>query len=349
MNNIIGFLGVDLCGPKNEMLANLVDDVIAHLPNDYHSVKISIQKKKHFRFSSEIWTIPKVPLITVPFQAFCIFISLLLFYLKGGRRLNIVWSGFGVFDDLVVRFCKVLGIKSIYTITSNKQLEYWSASSADSIVFFDPDLEARIENKNKYNVLPVPDIFIENSENSRDIDILFVTVPFAVKDVYKRGINLLIEIIENLNNQRIPLIVTILSRSPILSSYIQKECSNRNLENYRLIDESVDDMVSYYKSSKCLLNLDRGSGSPSFPISIVESLMSGCPVILTKDSWLGKKISNSKSGRIVKFHSQEVIENIQHIISNNIYYSRQSLKLAKEVFIRTLFVKGYINSILNCK
>ncbi len=119
-----------------------------------------------------------------------------------------------------------------------------------------------------------------------------------------------------------------------LESVLEYE-KRTSLTNFKYLGQLTRNQVIENLAAAHILVLP--SENEPYPVSVLESISVGTPVVVTKSCGLAREIQMSGSGMVVDVGQIEQFENAINAISENwIYYSENSLR-ASELFSRDLF------------
>lgn len=158
-----------------------------------------------------------------------------------------------------------------------------------------------------------------------DFKILFASAPMKPNlypEIFKwKGIDILLDSIKKLTDEGFVIKLYLLWRDVYIQE-IKNMIKERDLENVLLINKTVD-MLEYYE--KCHITIFPGTNmmySPCFPSTIMESVSSGRPVIITDVIHISDIIEKSKSGIVCKPTSGNISRSIMYLMKN--YHEFQS-------------------------
>lgn len=345
-NNYFICLGIDLIPPLNEKNVKIVESVRKMMPtNDY--LIISIEKIKNIQ-NKNVCIIKKNKLGRIG-QFFLLIANLFFIRISKINKkicLNVIWSGFGVADFLVLLISRVLLINTTYTIINKKQTEYSFLKLAKKIVVFSPDLLDLIKYKNKQTFFLVPNLFVKKyKRNCTHKLFLFTTIPIYEKNFKKRGVYKLFKLAKYIEKKDKTIKFLILNRWSNGSKVLEKLKISHKVNNIDFVHGSVKNIEKYYASSEALINLDFGSEIPHFSLSIAEAIMCSCPTISISNTWLTKKINNYEAGIISQPSYSDLYNSILKVHHNLKSFEDNCVVLSKELFLNN-FAKKYLEILL---
>jgi glycosyltransferase involved in cell wall biosynthesis len=187
----------------------------------------------------------------------------------------------------------------------------------------------------------VPTFNIKPPALSFPFNILFASAPIAVDpdSLRKRGIPLLIETAKRLPDCHF----TFLWRGKHKSA-LKILLSDTNATNITVIDEIVPDIATILSNAHCtILSPISFDECKPCPISLVESLACGRPVLTSDRVGISALLYREKCSVIFKPELTEVVNAIRKLQNNYDTYVKHSLTTATKHFSIEAFLKSYEN------
>ncbi len=177
---------------------------------------------------------------------------------------------------------------------------------------------------------------IPPKEKSKEFTILFSSMPIEKSYIKARGVNLLISAAANLGEE---FKFVLLNRMP--NKHIYDELGTIP-SNVSILSDDIGDIKDYYKNADAIiLPFTQTSLNKSCPLSMIESLASGRPVILTEHVGAASVIKKYKTGIISKAESDDLCKNIKLLKENYDTYKSNTKKCAEENFSLDTFLRSY--------
>ncbi|HDZ62040.1 MAG TPA: glycosyltransferase, partial [Nitrospirae bacterium] len=325
------YVGTDLFPPYNEMCAKLVYTLIKNLPMERPYKVLSLPKPKIKMAPS-----PNNNYIRFPYKGTLMSaLSLPLYVLKYSKRgksivhFMILAARHPQYMSLLLSFCKLLGVPTVFTLLKKNREVILCARNASVIVAqTEPVMEtARMLLPGHRNIHLIYGGTLETHHPTvarAKKEILFVGVPLLWRreDLKRRGVNLLFETIRHIQGMNEGVHFTILNRALPNVPFINEMARGIPDEIMEVKHKSVSDIANYYSSSSMLLCLHFDDHCPDPPLSVIEALACGCPIVTTKFNSLSRIIQDEGAGVIVEPHPHSVAEGIKKVLSDVESYSR---------------------------
>lgn len=174
---------------------------------------------------------------------------------------------------------------------------------------------------------------------SSPFTVLFASSPEEPDWLDARGVPLILEAASSRPGMQFRLLWRPWGTSePIVRQWIQE----RNLRNVELRVGCSDDMAAEYRSSHATIApfTDSTRAKPA-PNSIVESLASGRPVVVTEQVGLAEMIREGHAGRICRNSGESLAEQLDRIQSDWMAQSTAARHLAEQWFGVESFLEEY--------
>jgi glycosyltransferase involved in cell wall biosynthesis len=200
--------------------------------------------------------------------------------------------------------------KKVHRIIIRKKISMFIAPSSYCLNEFKKDLVIN-------NIRMIENPVFWNIEN-KTIHIEKIHLLFVGSLEYGKGIADLLSILNLLNKQKINFICTIIGKGT-LYSHIQKNLNSNNVELIGYVPNEI--IIKYYRDADILLL--PSTIEENCPLSIIEALSQGTPVITTNIGGQAELIKNGYNGYL--YTSGNYLEAVEHIKS--LYYDRLKLQL----------------------
>ncbi|GBD97975.1 MAG TPA: glycosyltransferase [Nitrospirae bacterium] len=344
------YIGTELLPPYNEMCAKLVYTLIKNLLPERQYKVLSLPKpgvKVASPANHNYISLPdRGPLATA--------LSLPLYLMKhSGRGKSIIHfmvlaARHTRYVSSLLSFCKLLGVPTVFTLLKKNSEVILCARNASVIVAqTEPVMETTRmllpEHGNIHQIyggtLETHHAAVERAKK----EVLFVGVPllWERRDLKQRGVNLLFETIRHFQGMNEGVHFTVLNRALPNVPFINEMARGIPDEIMEIRHESVSDIANYYSSSSMLLCLHFDDHCPDPPLSVIEALACGCPIVTTKFNSLYRLIRDKGAGVTVEPDPSSVAEGIKKVLSDVESYSRNAHRLARENFAENVFSASY--------
>jgi glycosyltransferase involved in cell wall biosynthesis len=341
------YVGMDLFPPYNEICSKIVHSLTKNLHNSRRYIILSIPNPV-VKMASP----PDNNYISLPSGGSVISALLLPLYLQRYSRSGktiihfIMPAKHNRYMSLLLIFCKMRRIPTIFTLLKSNEDQISCARHADIIV-----AQTKYAMEKAKKLLPMHrNIYLIScgtpevrkfQVDKREKDVLFVGIPWKRNDLERRGVQLLFNTIEYIQEIDDDVHFTILNRALNNSSIIDNMASSISSERVDIIHGSVPDISTYYSKSSVFLCLHLDFLCPDPPLSVIEACACGCPIITTRFNSLSEDIQKAGAGVIVETNPQSVAKAINEVFSKEDLYSQNALLLAKEHFDEKVFFDSY--------
>lgn len=158
--------------------------------------------------------------------------------------------------------------------------------------------------------------------------ILFASMPFTPDSLKSRGFDLLINAAKALGNK---YEFVVLNRMP--PEVLRANFSGDIPENVILIEKPITDIREVYKTCGAVVLPFRGPAlNKSCPLSLVEGLAAGKPVIVTKDVGVSNIIAENSAGAVCDVNYKNLAGAIEEVKSKIGTYRENAVKCAEKYF-----------------
>lgn len=279
------FVGSDLSPPYTTMEAKMVGALTSQLNDKYDFNLISINisaDKKDLQNMIPVKGTQKGP---VAFRKLVYGVELFLVYLNALSKMKIdamhfIWVGFDPLTQIMIRLAKRKGIKVIVTVL-NRHAPMSRYSSADLLVFHSihsknsliahPGVEQAI-------VIPPP---VKNKSFNKNVMpyFVFASGPRTKDQIKGRGVYLLMDAMRILEDAGEKIRLRFVGRWREGAHHLEKIIEQRGLKNVDITHHHVDDMDKVIGEASGLIIPYTGESIGDVPLSALESLAFGTPVI----------------------------------------------------------------------
>lgn len=183
-----------------------------------------------------------------------------------------------------------------------------------------------------WNATPPP-------ECERKFNVLFASMPFSNSYLEARGVGVIIEIAKKLG-KGFDFILP--SRMPV--SQLKKGITQSVPDNVIIVSEEINDMREYYAKAHCVI-LPFGDKrlNKSCPLSMLESLASGRPALVSENVGAGDIIPKTGAGLRVHLSATDFCNALVEMKSNYGRYQTNARAAAEKYFSMELFLARYKN------
>lgn len=165
--------------------------------------------------------------------------------------------------------------------------------------------------------------------------LLFASSPFEKKHFQSRGIRLLLEAAKRLSN--IEFLILWRGR-------YRREISNlvRGLKNVKVVNQRIEDAnLLYSKVYATVLPFTTVEDNKSCPHSVIESLSSGRPVLVSERVGVASLVEEKGCGVVFPPQVDSLVASIRKLERNYDKYQKVSRSCAEEYFSHEKFIEGY--------
>jgi glycosyltransferase involved in cell wall biosynthesis len=346
MGQSVVYVGMDLHPPYNEICAKIVKSLVSNLPEDWNYTVLSIPNpgcKMSPSPNNHYVSLPRVgvwisaillPLYIIRYAR----LGNLVHFLMPARHYNYI--------ALIFRLCKFFNIPTIYTLLKNNDEQIFCGRMADVVVAQTRAAYERctilLEGYSQSDLIYAGSAeSIDSSVTRKKKEILFVGVPWKKSDLKRRGVLLFFEVIKQVLLKDTEVHFTLLNRALTNAPLLDDLAQDIPKENLSIIHETVFSINRYFSLSSVFLILHLDELCPDPPLSAIEAIACGCPVITTKYNSLAEEIASSMAGIRVESDSDSIAQGILQVLAKVETYSKNALKLGSEYFDEMQFCKSY--------
>ncbi len=167
---------------------------------------------------------------------------------------------------------------------------------------------------------------IETYTNTQEINLLFIS-----RVDKKKGIEILLKAVYELNQLSIPIRLTIIgSGNEEYQNELKEMCNTYNIANMISWKGSVE----WNEKFKDILNanlLILPSYNENFANIILESLYAGRPVVVTKYVGLSDYVFNHKMGWVIDTNPDHIVSSVKEYINNKRFWQSKSLAMHHQI------------------
>jgi glycosyltransferase involved in cell wall biosynthesis len=285
----IVFVGSDLSPPYTTMEAKMVDTLISQLHDKYDFKLISINisaDKKNLQHTIPVRGTQKGP---VAFRKLVYGIELFLVYLSTLSKAKIdamhfIWVGFDPLTQIMIKLAKRKGIKVIVTVL-NRHAPMSRYGSADLLVFHSTHSKNSLIAHPKVEqakVIPPP---VKNKSFAKKAVpyFVFASGPRTRDQIKERGVYLLMDAMRMLQDTGSNIRLRFVGRWREGAHYLEEIIEHRGLNNVDITHHHVNDMDNVIGEACGLIIPYTGESIGDVPLSALESLAFGTPVITTHE------------------------------------------------------------------
>lgn len=269
--------------------------------------------------------------IRKPFYAF----ELICRFEKEIRRgidiAHFIWVGFPYLTQWMIRRLRQKQIKIIYTVLSIANPPHRYRGVTKLVV---QTIESYIRYKkagfykDKLHLIRPPVDRTRFRPSNRRPNAYFVCAsgPFTEAQLEQRGVRMLFDVFAKLQSENISVKLRYFGRWEKGHHLIERIARERNAGN-------VDVKTGYFSELPSIINGSCGViipyvGTGDAPLSAIEALCCGRPVIITRGPGLSAEIEKNGAGIVVNLSVNELFKAITDILSNPKGYSRNALSMS---------------------
>ena len=342
------YVGMDLHPPYNEICAKIVKSLVSHLPDAWDYTVLSIPNP-----DCKINPPPNRHYVSLPqYGSWASAILLPIYIVKYARSRGLIHFLMPArhyhYLTFLFRVCRLFNIQTIYTLLKNNDEQIYCGRLADAVIAQTrTTLERCMELLKGYTQSHL--IYTGSSETHdssvtrKKKEVLFIGVPWKSDDLKRRGVLLFFEVIKKVLSKDKEVHFTLLNRALPNAPLLDLLSQDVPGENLTIMHESVSNINRYYSVSSAFLILHLDELCPDPPLSAIEAIACGCPVITTQYNSLAADIDSSLAGKLVDSDSDSIAEGIIEVLKKGKIYRRNALKLGSEYFDEKKFCKSYYN------
>ncbi|MCX5679743.1 MAG: glycosyltransferase [Candidatus Omnitrophica bacterium] len=178
--------------------------------------------------------------------------------------------------------------------------------------------------------------FYKNAPISGKFRILFASTPPEPKDIEVKGIKVLLTLAKSMPSVEIVIAVRPWASAPFIKKMVQAS----GLSNV-LLQTNIQDMNELYGSIHATIAPFLMS-TKSAPLSILESLMAGKPVILSNHIEVMNELSSEHCAVVFDPLAEgSVLRAVKELIDNYVYFQQRSRPCADKYYSLDRFFKQY--------
>lgn len=339
----IGGIGARIAPPFNEANANqmyiLSKELNASIITFDDIGYIPFKKTEQYCIINMKYFIKKIPILS--------FINCVFFYIimkLYERKFDLLYLP-STTDDMFLKYLnlkKCIPIMTTISFTEDKSVETFvkkvapklPAIIAQSNKVKDQLIDLGIDSNKIYVVFPFIDLNkFKNTEpqNLNKFKILFASAPQIEDNFEGKGVSLLLESFKEFVEYNDTMLYIVWRKVCIDKLY--DKISELKLEAYV---EVIDDIVSmpemYAKSHITVIPYLNLKWSPEIPLSAVESLACGRPVVTTDIAEIAEIVKKYKCGCVSKPLKSDFLEALEECKRNYPVYQKNCRKTAEELF-----------------
>lgn len=284
------YIGSDLAPPYTTMEAKMVDTLINQLSENYSCKRISINVSKGKEELSNTISVNGMQKGPVAFRKLVYGIELFLVYLSVLVKskvdvIHMIWVGFDPLTQIMIKLAKFKGVKVFVTVlnTHSPMARY---KSADRLVFHSIYSKNRLiashPKVEQACVIPPPVKEMSFSKKQQPY-FVFASGPRTKQQLQERGVYLLMDAMKVLQDSGSNISLRFIGRWPEGAHYLDEIIAERKLNNVSISHHHVADMDNVIGEASGLIIPYVGESIGDVPLSALESLAFGTPVITSHE------------------------------------------------------------------
>lgn len=284
------YVGSDLSPPYTTMEAKIVDSLISQLNDKYNFKLISINVSADKQNQSNTIPVSGAQKGPILFRKLVYGVELLLVYLTVLLKMKVnvvhfIWVGFDPLTQIMIKLAKLRGIKVIVTVL-NRHTPMSRYHSADQLVFHSADSKNKLikshPNVEYAKVIPPPvkkKSFIKKEKPY----FVFASGPRTREQIEERGVYLLMDAMRIIQDSNEEIGLRFVGRWPEGAPLLDQIIEQRKLKNVVMSNDHVNNMDDVIGEACGLIIPYTGESIGDVPLSALESLAFGTPVITTHE------------------------------------------------------------------
>lgn len=178
--------------------------------------------------------------------------------------------------------------------------------------------------------------------SARKSRILFATFPRTAEELELRGALFLIEVARRSPQLEFSLLARPWRAGGTALQAIKDVLETHKVPNVRLIEGMQDDMASLYAEHDfTVIPYTRSDGGKECPLSLVESLACGVPVLISNVAPFSTFVTRHSCGRVFGLSVPEFCEAVDTSMQTYARLSEQAVACAREYFDRQQTLRHY--------
>jgi glycosyltransferase involved in cell wall biosynthesis len=284
------FVGSDLSPPYTTMESKMVNTLINHLSGKFNFKIISINVSKNKQEQTNIIKIRGIYSGPIFFRKLFYGIELLFVYLAVllKNKVNIVhfiWVGFDPLTQLMIKMAKFRGAKVIVTVL-NKYAPMSRYKFSDQLIFHSIFSKNELLENNPSiataKIIPPP-VNERTFKKQERPYFVFASGPRTVEQIKVRGVFLLLDAMRILQDANEKITLRFVGRWPEGAKLLDEIVQKRELKNVLISHNHINDMDTVIGEASGLIIPYVGESIGDIPLSALESLAFGTPVITSHE------------------------------------------------------------------
>jgi len=282
------YVGSDLSPPYTTMEAKIVDTLINQFSDRYSFKRISINVSKDKEKREDTISVNGTQKGPIQFRKLVYGVELFITYLRvllisKPDVIHLVWVGFDPLTQVMIKLAKRKGIKVIVTVlnTHSPMSRY---GSADQLVFHSAYSKNKLLNShpNVERAKVIPPAVEEKSFIKKEKPyFVFASGPRTREQIKERGVYLLMDAMQIVQQSNKDISLRFIGRWPEGAHLLDEIIKQRDLKNVVISHHHVDDVDNVIGEASGLIIPYVGESIGDVPLSALESLAFGVPVITT--------------------------------------------------------------------
>ncbi|MEE9424781.1 MAG: glycosyltransferase [Methylococcales bacterium] len=290
MNNkkTVMFVGSDLSPPYTTMEAKMVGQLIASLSSNYVFKRISINVSANKQEQGNTSAVNGIQIGPMALRKMVYGVQLFTTYVRQMLNPDIsivhfIWVGFDPLTQIMIKLAHWQKKKVIVTVL-NKHSPMARYAGADEMVFHSPYSKQELVTQHSYlssaHVIPPP-VKQQTFETVKPPYFVSASGPRTVEQIKIRGFYLLMDAMKLLQEQGSDIQLQFVGRWIEGADLLESIVKDRGLNNVSLSHDYVTDIDGIIGQSTGLIIPYVGGSIGDVPLSALESLAFGTPVITT--------------------------------------------------------------------
>ncbi|MCX2981301.1 glycosyltransferase family 1 protein [Halieaceae bacterium IMCC14734] len=340
------FIGMDLFPPYNEFCSKLAEILITGLSlgRGYQvisfgnpGVKMSSAPNENYIAVPNYHVLMNAILLPIWIVRYSYGEKAIVHFLMPAKHTKYVKA--------LIFLCRLMGHTTVFTLLKSSDDQIVCSSNSDRIVTQSQWSTTRartlLERKDRIREIVPGSVEFENHLiERRPRTVLFVGVPWKRSDFEKRGVYFFFELVKETFEVDKSIEFILVNRSITNRDYIEELAGNTK-GNLTIEHKSVEKMGDLFSSVSIFLCLHQNMECPDPPLSVIEAISCGCPIISTKFNSVADDIETSNCGDIVAVDASSFAESITRISDNSGPYLDNARRLGSSSYQIARFKEKY--------
>lgn len=284
------YVGSDLSPPYTTMEAKIVDTLTSELDDSCSFTIISINVSKNKKKQANTVSVNGAQKGPVQIRKIVYGLELLFAYINVLRKtkidiVHLIWVGFDPLTQIMIKLARLRGARVIVTVLS-KHSPMSRYRSADTLVFHSAHSKEGAANTLPHNmstrIIPPP-VKQRTFVKKKAAYFVFASGPRTKQQIEERGVILLMDAMQILQKSNEEIGLRFIGRWPEGADLLEEIIQQRGLNNVVITHEHVSDVDDLIGEASGLVIPYVGESIGDVPLSALESLAFGTPVITTHE------------------------------------------------------------------